>query len=183
MYARYGLDVLWIEPIPTVFQELLSNISQFPRQRAIQALVTDCDNQTHEFHVANNNGASSSILDLHQHKDVWPDVEYTQTLSLEGATLPSLLQKHEIDPSAFDALVMDTQGSELLVLKGAESLLGHFSFVKAEVADFESYAGCCELSDLDAFMTQQEFEIFSKHAFAHRNDGGTYYDVTYRRRA
>lgn len=182
-YERLGLCVLWIEPIPTVFQELLSNISQLPRQRAIQALVTDRDNETCEFHVSNNNGASSSILDLHKHKDIWPDVEYTETLQLESATLPSVLQEHEIDPSPFNALVMDTQGSELLVLKGAEALLKQFSFVKTEVADFESYVGCCQLVDLDAFMTRHGFRMFSKHPFAHRNGGGTYYDVTYQRRA
>lgn len=182
-YERYGLCVLWIEPIPNVFQELLSNISQFPRQRAIQALVTDRDNETYEFHVANNNGASSSILDLHKHKDIWPNIEYTETLSLMSTTLPTLLQQHEIDPSAYDALIMDTQGSELLVLKGAEALLKQFNFVKTEVADFESYAGCCQLADLDAFMTRHGFKMFSKHAFAHRSNGGTYYDVAYRRMA
>ena len=37
-----------------------------------------------------------------------------------------LLEREGIDPQRYDALVMDTQGSELLVLRGAEPLgFGH----------------------------------------------------------
>ena len=85
--------MLWVEPIPKVFDELKSNISQLPRQRAIQALVTDRAYETYQFHVGNNHGASSSILELKDHKDIWPYVEYTETISLAGTTLTSLVQE------------------------------------------------------------------------------------------
>ena len=178
-----GLRVLWVEPIPKVFEELKSNVSQLPRQRAIQALVTDRDNETCQFHIANNNGASSSILELKDHKCIWPNVEYTETVALVSTTLSSLVREQDIDPSLFDALIMDTQGSEMLVLKGAEPILKHFKFVKTEVADFESYAGCCQLADLGRFMTLHGFREYSRHAFARRSKGGAYYDVTYKRKA
>ena len=92
-YEELGLRVLWVEPIPKVFDELKSNISQLPRQRAIQALVTDRAYETYQFHVANNHGASSSILELKDHKDIWPYVECTETISLAGTTLTSLVQE------------------------------------------------------------------------------------------
>lgn len=182
-YEKLGLRVLWVEPIPKVFEELERNISQLPRQRAIKALVTDRDNETYQFHIANNNGASSSILELKDHKDIWPDVVYTETISLVSTTLSSLLREQVIDPSSFDALIIDTQGSELLVLKGAEPILKNFKFVKTEVADFESYAGCCQLADIEQFMTQHGFREFSRNAFARHTKGGAYYDITYKRKA
>ncbi|MGI9319383.1 MAG: FkbM family methyltransferase [bacterium] len=182
-YERLGFRVLWIEPIPAVFRELESNIAQFPRQRALQALVTDRDNETYPFHIANNKGASSSILELKDHKDIWPDVAYTDTISLSSITLPSLLQQEKIDPVAYDALIMDTQGSELLVLKGAAPLLEHFNIVKTEVADFESYAGCCLLADVDHFMRSHGFKPCVRHVFARHKSGGRYYDVTYRKKS
>lgn len=43
LYDRYGLEVLWIEPIPDVFATLAANIAGFPRQRALECLVTDRD--------------------------------------------------------------------------------------------------------------------------------------------
>jgi FkbM family methyltransferase len=180
-YDRYRLDVLWIEPIPNVFKELQENIANFSRQKAIQGLVTDQDNETCNFFLANNNGASSSIFELCDHVSIWPDIEYTETLQLQSKTLPTLLAEQGVDASAFDALIMDTQGSELLVLKGAEDLIEQFSFVKTEVADFEAYAGCCRLTDLNAFMRGHGFKIMSKRAFASKKSVGTYFDVTYQR--
>src|SRR5689334_3816241 len=121
LYERQGLDVLWIEPIPEVFAALRANIAAFPRQRALQALVTDRDDHDYEFHVANNAGESSSILELKQHKDVWPKVAFTASIKLRSVTLPTLLAREGVDITRYDALVMDTQGSELLVLQGAQS--------------------------------------------------------------
>jgi FkbM family methyltransferase len=181
LYARYGLDVLWIEPIPEVFAELSANLVGFPRQRALEALVTDRDDAPYDFHVANNEGQSSSILALKEHRDVWPKVDYARTITLRSTTLATLLAREHIDLSRYDALVMDTQGSELLVLRGAEALLGHFKFVKTEVPDFEAYAGCARLQDITAFLATRGFVERSRHSFAQHAGGGRYYDVVYGR--
>ena len=182
-YDSLGLRVLWIEPIPMIFKILQANIKGFPNQRAIQGLVTDRDDESYQFHLSNNSGLSSSILDLKQHKDIWPDVHYVASIPLTGTTLTSLLQRADIDPSDYQALVMDTQGSELLVLRGAVPVLQHFRYIKTEVPDFESYADCCQLADIDTFMTQHGFRESSRDMFANRAEGGSYYDVVYRRRA
>src|SRR5688572_32172388 len=110
LYDRHGLDVLWIEPIPEVFAALAENIAAFPRQRALECLVTDRDDAEYEFNVANNGGESSSILALEQHRDVWPKVEFTKTITLRSSTLATLLARERIELTHYDALVMDTQG-------------------------------------------------------------------------
>ena len=182
-YARLGLDVLWVEPIPEVFAKLQANLSALPRQRAVQALVTDRDDGEYEFHVANNAGESSSILDLKDHLDVWPDVKFTSSIMLRGVTLPTLLARERVDIARYDTLVMDTQGSELLVLQGAEALLPRFRYVKTEVPDFEAYAGCAQLADMSAFLVARGFTEHARRRFASRAAGGHYYDVVYRRPA
>ena len=179
LYQRHGLDVLWIEPIPDVFAELTTNIASYPRQRALQCLVTDRDDAPYEFNVANNGGESSSILALKEHRDVWPKVDYTKTITLRSSTLATLLEREGIDPQRYDALVMDTQGSELLVLRGAEPLLGRFKFVKTEVPDFEAYAGCARLEDIASFLQARGYSELTRHRFATRAAGGSYYDVVY----
>src|SRR6185295_11443255 len=151
LYKKHGLRVIWVEPIPEVFEKLKLNLTDFPQQRALQYLVSDQDNAQYQFHVANNDGASSSILELKHHKDIWPEVAYERTLALKSKTLASILAEERIDPREYDALIMDTQGSELLVLKGAGALLQHFRYIKTEVPDFESYAGCCQLSTIASF--------------------------------
>jgi FkbM family methyltransferase len=183
VYEKLGLRVLWIEPIPEVFQQLQENIRALPRQRALQCLVTDRDDEEYQFHIANNGGQSSSILDLKLHKDIWPTIDYTGTMSLTSLTLASLLRREGIDPADYQALILDTQGSELLVLTGAVPVLRNFAYVKTEVADFESYAACCQLSDVEGFMTRHGYRMISRHKFASRPEGGSYFDVVYQRRA
>jgi FkbM family methyltransferase len=171
-YAGLGLEVLWVEPIPEVFATLRANIAALPRQNALQALVADIDGRDYEFHIANNAGQSSSILELKDHRDVWPEVSFTKSITIRGTTLPTLLAREGIDVSRYDALIMDTQGSERMVLKGAAAVLPHFNYIKTEAADFEIYEGCAQLKDLTAFLATYGFAERARSRFASRAAGG-----------
>lgn len=50
LYNNYGLNVLWIEPIPQIYQKLQNNIKNYSRQIGLNYLVTDKDNQEYDFH-------------------------------------------------------------------------------------------------------------------------------------
>ncbi|PPD44274.1 MAG: hypothetical protein CTY15_07455 [Methylocystis sp.] len=180
-YDKLGLRVIWVEPIPDVFQKLQANIARFPRQKAVQALLTDIAGKAYDFHISNNSGVSSSILELELHKDIWPDVTYTDKISLCSTTLSDLIKDQAIDIRDYQALVMDTQGSELLVLKGAEDLMVNFKFVKTEVPDFEAYKGCCVLDEMKSYLEGFGFREIHRNKFAEREAGGSYYDVVYGR--
>ena len=181
-YQAHGLRVVWIEPIPEIFAQLMANLKSFRGQLGLQALVTDIDGKEYRFHIANNNGASSSILDFKHHVDIWPDVAYTTAITLTSTTLTSLLDRERIDLHDYQALVMDTQGSELLVLRGSIPILRNFEYIKTEVPDFEAYEGCCQLADIAAFMREHGYEEYSRHRFASRPAGGSYFDIVYRRK-
>ncbi len=180
-YSQYGLHVLWVEPLPDHFALLQRNIAAFPRQRAIQCLLTDQDDVEYPFHVTSNAGGSSSILPLDMHKDIWPDVTTTRTVTLRSKTLPTALREHQVDVSAYDALVMDTQGSELLVLLGAAPLLRAFGYIKAEVADFEAYTGCCQLSQVASYLADNGFREHARNVIAQHPGGGRYFDIVFKR--
>jgi FkbM family methyltransferase len=182
LYDQYGLPVIWVEPNPEVFEVLRSNVKAYPHQIALQGLVTDVDNAEYPFHLANNGGESSSILDMHLHTEVWPDVKYERTIQLRSRTLPSLLKDNHIDLAGYDMLVMDTQGSELLILKGAAALLKDIRYIKTEVPNFESYKDCCQIEDLEAFLAPYGFREHSRHRFAKRRSTGSYFDIIYIRK-
>jgi FkbM family methyltransferase len=181
LYAQYGLRVLWIEPLPELFAQLAANIARFADQRAVQCLVTDRDGAEYPFHVASNAGGSSSILELALHKEVWPEVTMTRTVTMRSKTLPTLLADERIDPKGYDALVLDTQGSELLVLRGAEPLLPQIRYVKTEAAEFEAYKNCCTLADLAAFLAYHGFRELGRKEIARHKSGGAYFDVVFGR--
>lgn len=180
-YDRSGVDVLWIEPIPDVFRTLKTNLEGYPRQQARQGLITDKDGAEYDFHVASNVGQSSSILDFKQHREIWPEVTFTGSLRLRSRTLGSFLQEQGIDVGRYDALVVDTQGAELLVLKGAREILGAFKYIQAEVADFEAYAGCCTIDDLGAFLGASGFKEWLRHKVSSHAGGGSYYEILFRK--
>lgn len=179
LYAKYSLPVVWVEPIPEIFEALQLNLKNYPNQIAIEALVTDSDNQEYNFNIASNNGASSSILEMNLHKDIWPDVTFEKKIRLISKTLPTLLKENNVDIANYDTLVMDTQGSELIVLKGALPVLKNFKYIKTEVPDFESYNGCCQLKDMELFLNSYGFKEFSRSRFAKHPGGGSYYDIVY----
>lgn len=181
LYDKYGLSVVWIEPIPEVFETLKSNIAGFTKQIAIQGLVTDIEDKEYEFNVASNYGASSSILELNLHQDIWPEIQYERKIKIQSKTLVSILKDNHIDISKYDTLIMDTQGSELLVLKGAIPVIKNFTYIKTEVPDFESYKGCCQLKDIESFLSALGYKEFSRHKFIEHPDEGNYYDVVYKK--
>jgi FkbM family methyltransferase len=180
-YASRALNVIWVEPIPTVFEALQANIAGIPKQRAYRQLLAAQHGTEYDFHVSSNIGASSSIFELAKHADIWPGVRYTHDIRMVATTLTHLVGAEQINLDEYGALVLDTQGSELLVLKGALDILDRFQFVKTEAADFEIYAGCCQMKDLTEFLRQQGFSLQRKTPFARRDGGGTCYDLVYGR--
>jgi FkbM family methyltransferase len=180
LYDFFNMEVIWIEPVPEVFEELQSKISGFSKQRAYQCLLTDLDGEAYTFHIASET-QSSSVYDLSRHKEMFPDIHHSRDLHLRSTTLRALLQKEQIDLSRFQTLILDTQGSELLVLKGAADILSSFRFIKVEAADFELYKGCCTADQLTAFVGLHGFIEQRRDAFAWLPEGGTVWDILYRR--
>ena len=178
-YAENGLNVLWIEPNPKIFQTLSKALRLYPKQKALSYLVADADDKDFSLHISSNTGASSSIFEFGAHKEIWPGVTFTEMIPLKSITLSSLLKREHVSLSLYDALVMDTQGAELLVLKGAADVLGSFKFIKTEAADFEVYKGCCKLADLDLYLTAHQFTRVHIKRFAHKCGVGSCFDVIY----
>lgn len=178
-YAKYGQRVLWIEPVPNIFNILSENIKLFPQQQAVNRLITDKDAGEYVFHIASNEGMSSSILPLNRHREIWPEVHFDSSILLRSSTLDTLLHEISAGKDDYDALVIDVQGAELLVLRGAQDLLSRVKYVKTEAADFESYSGCAKVSDLKAFLLDAGFRLLRSQKFAEKAGVGSYYELLF----
>jgi FkbM family methyltransferase len=179
-YAEFDLGVLWIEPIPHVFHQLQNNIKQYPKQKAYQALVTDVAQQPFTLNISTNAGLSSSIFDLAEHKEIWPEVDYVDQIRLVSQTLGDILAS---DPVSYDGLVMDTQGAELLVLKGATAEIRKFKYIKAEAANFEMYKGGTTDRELIDYLEARDFYLLRRDVFARKQNGrGECLDLLFQRK-
>jgi len=181
IYEKFGILVIWIEPLNGIFEALTKNIAPYQRQIAYQALITHVDGEVYSFGVSNNEAQSSSIFPFADHKQIWPDVDYIGFTEQTSTTLKTLIEEEQIPMSVFDALVMDVQGAELLVLKGAGEHLQRFKWIRAECADFELYQGCCQLKDLDEYLIPRGFERVELWTGRRKEGVGACYEALYRR--
>ena len=182
IYEKFGILVIWIEPLNGIFEALTKNIAHYSKQIAYQALITHVDGEVYSFGVSNNEAQSSSIFPFADHKQIWPDVDYIGFTEQTSTTLKTLIEEEQIPMSVFDALVMDVQGAELLVLKGAGEYLERFKWIRAETADFELYQGCCQLKDLDEYLIPRGFERVELWIGAKKLGVGSTYEALYRRK-
>lgn len=181
-YAKHRRPVVWIEPDPSLVPKLREHVAPFPEQRVIEALIGDVSGREVDFHIASNNGGSSSILEMKDHARMFPNVRYERTIRMATRTLPEVLEENGVDLNGYDALIMDTQGSELMILRGAEELLNGFRFVQIEVPDFESYEGCVMRDELVSYMDGHGFSVYVSECFKTTEGLGSYYDITFKRR-
>jgi FkbM family methyltransferase len=178
-YAAKDLEVLWVEPIPEVYEKLVELLRPFPKQKAVCRLVTDEDQKKYIFNIADNGGASSSILEMKDHHKLWPEVSYTKSVELVGVTLEALMKETGMEIKKYQALILDTQGSEKLVLEGAAGILHHFKYIKVEVADFESYKGGVTLKEMDAMLEALHFTRTKLLKCVGSRKVGYYYEALY----
>lgn len=139
-YFESNLPVIWVEAIPSVYQELQENISKFENQSAYCALLGDIDGKEVNFNIASNQGESSSIFDLSSdHGFLNGELTMSGKLSLTMKRLDSMFTKKDLE--TFSHWVVDVQGAEALVLKGAGELLEVAQSLEIEVSTRKVYEG------------------------------------------
>lgn len=169
-YHSHGVKkVVWIEALPNVYEKLFNHIKKYPNQIAIKACVSDKDNEEVTFHESNNEGQSSSFLELGTHKTAHPEVHYVKDYKMVTTRLDTLLQNAEIVDygHGLDMLCMDIQGAEMLALKGLGDMIKQFNKVYLEVNTAYVYEGCALLPEIEKYLkgygfTKREERIFKQ---------------------
>ena len=181
IYEYFSINVAFIEPIPDVFRQLNENLKYFDNQKAFNFLFWRSTGKTLELNIANNNGSSSSLYELDQHKILWPQVNFIDKIAIKTISADDFvnLKCWGFIP---DTIVMDTQGAELEILRGAEKLLSFVKYIRIEAADFESYKGGCTLNDLELYLKKYNFFLKDKEVVKEvKGFGGRYYEVLFER--
>lgn len=140
----------FVEPIPHIFAKLQKTLTQYPGYVGIQALCSDVANEWVDFFVSSNDGGSSSMLGLGNHASLYPSISYVETLHLQTSTADNIAKSH-FPGTDFDLLVLDTQGAEMHVLRGAVDLLQRSKAAWIEVSEEPLYEGGCTFEEVTAF--------------------------------
>jgi FkbM family methyltransferase len=178
-YKKKNLEnVLWIEADPNVFKKLKKNISNYKNQNAINYLILD-KNKKIQFNISNAQGNASSVLNLYKHKEMYPEIKFVNKIKIQAYTLDIIIKKENINIKNYQALVLDTQGSELMILQGAKNLLNNFKYIKLECANFEVYKNCPTLKDITKYLKKFNFIENKKIKIDENKRNQIVYDVLY----
>jgi len=156
-YLKHGAqNILWVDGNPKIFNLLCQKTSRHAGSRCVQAILSNQDNEEWLFRITNN-GESSSILELKDHKKEHPTIYVQESVRVKTITYDSLVQKEKIDCRLYDFLSLDLQGDELMALEGMKETLKFFSYLYLEVNLKEIYKGCALKSQIDEFLASRGF--------------------------
>jgi len=151
-YAKAKARVLWFEALENVYLDMKKTLKDFPEQEAIHALLGD-EEKTVEFHIASNDGMSSSIYTFAENNGF--ELSMTESVQLKMKRLDNLLSLEQA--GKYPHWVVDVQGAELSVLRGAGRLLDSCQTIDIEISTFEVYEGGVNFVQLDLFLRIEGF--------------------------
>lgn len=153
IYEQLGIKKqIWIEGNPEIFLKLKANIAHNPEAIALNYLIGDEEKEV-TFHIANNGGQSSSVLELGTHATQHPDVHFVRDIQAKMYRIDGL----GLDLEGVDFINIDLQGFEMQALKGMGDLLNGFKWAYLEVNRADVYKGCAQIESMDLFMLANGF--------------------------
>jgi FkbM family methyltransferase len=171
IYNWLNKKVLWIEPNPRIFQDLSDNIKNYFAQTAYKNLLGEKNIKDVEFFLSSNDYASSSIFEFSNNfKNSNNDrkILMTDKIRMEMVTLDYFCNINSINLSDFNHWVIDTQGSELQILKGAKDNLKFCNSLYVEISIDEIYGGnSTKWQNLKQFLEDNNFELIDQPTSNH----------------
>lgn len=167
VYDWLGKEVIWIEANPKIFKELKQNLNEFKYQKCYEALIYSQNNQLINFFLSSNDNASSSIYNFSKNfkekkiffQDKKRNIEMTDEIKLKSITLDDFLEKNYIDTKKYNHWVIDVQGAELDVFKGATKNLNFCDSITVEVSTENFYEKGSKYQDVKEFLNKFNFKV------------------------
>ena len=169
LYESCGYDeVLWIEGSPSVHARLTESLNEHTngtgvsesgtRHHSVCSILSEKSGEDIKLLEFSNDGESSSMFPpTSETQKRWPHVTTTgRNEVVRSRTLDEVAEECGILQSA-DVLIVDVQGAELLVLKGADQVLRNVKAVISEVSTVPYYDGGVLFPELNSFLETKGF--------------------------
>lgn len=153
-YSNLSKSVIWIEAIPHYFDKLQRNIAQHSSQSAWNLLLDSKCADSRPFYTTSNDCESSSIYPLVEN-DHWMGLTNCEILELPARRLDCVFSPSTL--SGADYWIIDVQGAEIEVLKGAGHLLSLCQYLQVEISQENFYEGGAQFGDLRDFLESKSF--------------------------
>lgn len=153
-YVACGIKkFIYIEPCLDAYSVLLKRFADDPDVLIFKHACADKETRAVMYVSHDNEGQSNSLLEPGLHLEQHPNVVFNDAEIVDVVLLDNIYFNRE----DYDMLVMDVQGAEGLVLKGATETLKHIDIIYTEVNRGETYKGNMLIDEMDKFLN--DFEI------------------------
>ncbi len=142
------VETHWFEPIPVVFNQLSNNLEEKYGVSLYNFALGEEEKKVEINIDLGNDGQSSSILNPKEHINQFPHIEFLET----NKTTIDVRRLDSFNIKNCNTLVIDTQGYELMVLKGSTNTLKNIKYIFIEFNTVEMYENCPSILDLDNFL-------------------------------
>lgn len=156
-YSNGIKDIVFIEPCDAAYKVLEGRVGKDPKVLLFKCACGEVEGSGEMNVETRNQGQSNSLLKPKKHLDYYPEIQFNSTETVPIRKLDNL----PFDPTRYNLLMMDTQGGELSVVKGASHTLKHIDYIYTEVNNQELYEGNAMVSDLDSFLV--DFKRVESH--------------------
>ncbi len=161
-YDAAGIkNVIWIEANPELLDQLHANVDGYGH-RVFNFCVGD-ENKEVTFHLSNNAGQSSSVLNLGTHRRHHPTVKYERDVTVQMMRIEDFFRiiKDGTDRASLegiDFLNADLQGFEGQALRGMGDLIKQFKWIYLEVNKEYTYENNALLHEIEDYLRPFGFE-------------------------
>ena len=145
------------EPVPAIYSKLVRNVSRCPNVHCYPMALAKESGFVPIFVSNGESKASSSLLRPKDHSRVHPRTVFHEMQPIESITLDDWKDRYNIPK--VDFLWLDTQGTELEIMKSAPRVLREVSVIYSEVSLKEMYEGASLYDELREWLKSQGFSI------------------------
>jgi FkbM family methyltransferase len=144
-------DIIWIEGNDDMVAVAKNN-----NIAVHNYIITDEDDSEVILYKANDT-ASSSILDMKRHVEVYPDISYANSIKSKSITIDTFLDITGIKSDEYNFLNIAIQGAELIALRGAINYLKYAKAIYIKIHEIELYKNCPSIKEIDDFLRCYNF--------------------------
>jgi FkbM family methyltransferase len=151
-YKKIGVNeenIIWIEGNKAIAERMKLKV-----KNVYNILVSDIEEEV-EF-IITNNGQSSSILELDEHKKEHPQVYEIARTKQITQRLDNFFETNRLEYN-HNFLNFDIQGAELKALKSMEKYLCKVDYIYTEVNIKYLYKNCALMNEIDEYLSKFNF--------------------------
>jgi FkbM family methyltransferase len=149
--------ILSFEPLPQASKKLRALFAGDPRFEHVALALTDVGGAL-PFHVSGADDSSSLLPLAARQVAEFPATRGVDTLEVTAARLDDAMAGRPLPDGAL-LIKLDTQGTELAVLRGGPDTLARARYLILEASFVELYEGQAEASEINAFLVERGWRL------------------------